>query len=342
MDSIPVHLRITGLTPSNADVDACRAAVSELSTSWGKIKDVGQILAKAASIAESLGGDGTSTSALGDEVQEAVQKQASAFLYSERPLEVGVCAGLAAVVVMKSEPGNSGWTIPDVYSNALWSALAFQPCLSDGKRESLRREVLEIAQSRSMMSADKARERDLVPDPAELTVTIAAENKVTTDFKKAISSTIEALRRNAALDREELDFLWWAQSSRSRLLSRPLAAIPEPTRLVTAAVEAAALLRRLPAEVHRELVLRTVDEDPELDLQELLSVIGNDRDVLSGAIAGGFVAAHPAIFPLLGALTTGTAAGTGALVKRKASTWGGTALLEAALARMMGTGLIKL
>lgn len=340
-DNIPLHMRITGLIPSNADVDSRRLAVADLAGVWGKAKNVDQIVTKAAEIAQSLGGEGVPAAEFGIEVQTAVQKHASAFLYEERPLEVGVCAGMAAVAMMKSEPGQHGWTIVDLYSNALWLALAFQTVLNDDKRESLRVEVLNMAQRRSLDSAEKARERDIVADPIDLIVTIGEENKVTTNFKKAAIGTIEALRRNAALDREELDFLWWSQLSRSRLLNRPLTGIPEAVRLVGSGIEASHHLRRLPAEVHRDLVLRNADADHELDLPALLVEIGADRAALAEGIrASGHVKTHPTVFPLLNAILTGTADCVGSDIKRKASTWGGRALLESALSRNMATGMI--
>lgn len=342
-DNIPVHLRITGLTPSNDDVDSRRLAVADLAKTWGKVKDVGSIVSKAAAITMSLGGDGSPTAELGTEVQGAVQKHASAFLYEDRPLEVGVCAGMAAVAMLAPDPATYGWTILDAYSNALWSALAFQPVLVDGKRETLRREVLERAQRRSLDSAERARERDPVPDSVDLVITIGEEgDKVTTNFKKAALDAIEALRRNSALDREELDFLWWSQLNRSRLLNRPLSEISEAVRLVGSGIEASNHLRRLPAEVHRDLVLRTVDADPEFDLPELLAQIGADREPLAAGVhASGYVTAHPIIFPLLNAIVTGNADSVGSEIKRKASTWGARALLEGALSRNMATGIIK-
>lgn len=340
-DNIPLHLRITRLSPSNEDVDSRRKAVAHLASAWKKITNVDRIIAKAAAIASSLGGDGAPDAEFGTEVQTAVQKYASAFLYTESPLEVGVCAGMAAVGMMKSEPGTHGWTILDLYSNALWSALTFQPVLGDDKRENLRREVLERAQKRSLDSAEKARERETVAEPNDLVVTIAEGNEVTTNFEKAALGTIEALRRNATLDREEIDFLWWSQLSRSRLLNRPLAKISEATRLVASGIEASTHLRRLPAEVHRDLVLRTADEDPELDLAELLAEFGNDRALLAGGINTNNVTSHPTVFPLLNAIVSGTAECEGAKEKRRASTWGGRALLEGALSRMMSTGLLS-
>jgi hypothetical protein len=247
---------------------------------------------------------------------------------------------MAAVSLLQSDVGTNGWMIADVYSNALWLALAFQPVLENEKREKLRREVLDLAQARSVKSAERARERDAVPDPADLVVTVA-EGSATTNFKKAALATIEALGRNAALDREELDFMWWSQLARSRLLDRPLGGLSEPVRLVASGVEATAHLRRMPAEVHRDLVLRTVDADPELDLAALVAEIGDDRERLAGGFQTHNVNAHPTVFPLLHAVSTGEAAGPGADIKRRASTWGSRALLEGALARMMATGALR-
>ena len=345
MDNLPVHMRIATLTPSNEDVDARRAAITTLSTRWGKITNVSEILGKAEMIAASLGGDGQPHESLGTEVQVAVQKKASAFLFKESPLDVGICAGVAAVSILSGAPSTNGWTTADVYSNVLWSALGFQPTLPDEKRENLRREVLDLAQTRSREAAAKVRERTVVPDMADLTVTIEEEGeeaKTTTNFKKATGATIEALRRNAALDREELDFLWWVQLNRSRLLKRQMAEMAEPLRLVTLGIEAVSHLRRLPADLHYELVLRTVDKDPELDLQELIEAIGDNRTVLAGAINTARVAQHPTIFPLLHSLATGEAGVAGGDQKRKASTWAGRALLEAALSRMCDNGVQKL
>ena len=86
MDNLPVHMRITSLTPTNEDVDARRTTIGELSGVWGKISNIGEILCKAEMIAQSLGGDGQPNENLGMEVQEGLQKHASAFLYEESPL----------------------------------------------------------------------------------------------------------------------------------------------------------------------------------------------------------------------------------------------------------------
>lgn len=334
MSRLPVHMRISGLSVNNEDVDSRQKAVTQLAADWGKIKGGTDIVAKAEEIATALGGDGTPPAALSDEIERAVQKHASAFLSSERPLEVGVCAGMAALSVMVSKPGTGGWTVADLYSNALWLALAFQPVLQEEKREALRREVLDRAKARSLESANMAREREPVPEAQDLDVTIVAEGKPTTNFKKIVAGIIDPLRRNAALDREELDYLWWAQLDRSRVLDRRLSDIPEATRLVTMGIEGAGLLCRLPADVHREIVMRTVGDDPELDLGELVEAIGEDRAALAARIPK-TVTFAPITYPLLNALVTGAVVGDGVTERRKASTWGCRALLEATMARLV-------
>lgn len=342
MNNIAVHMRISGVTVSDDEVNSRRAAATSLSSTWGKERTLSKIVEKAADIAAALGGDGNPSPALGNEVQGVVQKKSSSFLYDERPLEVGVCAGMALVEIMSSHPGNSGWTTADVYATALWSALAFQPVQDAERREKLRQEVLKAAETRSLEAAEKARERIEVSDPPDLELTIDENNNVTNNFKRTIAGTIEALRRNAALDREELDFLWWAQLGRSRLLNKQLSDIAEPTRIVAAGIEGAKMLRRLPCEVHREIVLRTLGEDPELDLAELLAAAGQDRAALGAGFTEGNVATHPTVFPLLHALATGEVHGSGAVVKRRVSEWGERALLEAGFAKQMSQGSGKL
>lgn len=334
MSNLAVHMRIASLQVSNEDVNTRQAAVSELAEAWGKLKTVANIVVKASEVAHALGGDGIPVEPLGVEVERAIQKHASAFLYSERPLEVGICSGVAAIELLSAAPGISGWTTADIIAATLWSALDFQSALEEGKRALLRAAVLERARSRSSEVSESSRQRSDVSDFGELTIAIEDEAKVTSNFKKATQATITALRRNAALDREELDFLWWVQLGRSRLLNRPLTSINEPVRLVAAGIEAAGHLRRLPCEIHRDVVLRTLDADPELDLTGLIAAVGNDREALGSPYVSGIVAQAPTAFPLLHALATGSTLADGAKVVRKSSDWGSRALLEAGLARL--------
>lgn len=342
MDNISVHMRICAADVSDSEVDSRKAAVSTLATSWKKERTVKSIVATVVDIAQSLGGDGTPSPTLGEKVQKAIQSKSSSYLYEERPLDVGVCAGLAALSIINTASSTSGWSIHDVYATALWSALSFQPVLESERREKLRQEVLNVAFDWSIKSANLARERINVPDPLDLEITINESNEVESNFTTAIAKTIESLRHNAALDREELDFLWWAQLARSRLLKKQLSSISEPTRIVASGIEGAEILRRLPCDVHREIVLRTLEENSELSLEELLFEIAGDREQLCSLLNAEYVMEFPTVFPLLYSLCTNNTSMLGACVKRPISEWGERALLEASFVRMMRHGAGKI
>lgn len=338
-----MHMRITGLAVTNEDVDSRKAAIATLKTAWGKITGVTEILAKAGEVAAAIGGDGTPPPGLAAEVQTAVQKKASAFLSEERPLEVGIVAGLTASSMIGNAVSDDGWLIADVWATGLWLALSFQPALEDAKREALRTSLLDAAHRRCIDGAEAARKRKTVPDFSKLVLTAGAEAELTQTFVTATSGTIEALRRNAALDREELDFLWWTLLGRSRLLSRELSKLEEPVRVVAAGIEAAAYLRRLPCEVHREIILRTVEADDSLTLGELIAALGVNRPLLAAKYTAGLAIQVPNVFPLLSSLVTGqTVADEGGSISRPVSEWGARALLEAAMVRMRETGPGKL
>ena len=338
MSSIAMHMRMTGLQVTNDDVDARKKAITDLAGKWGKVRSISGILGKSSEICQALHGDGHPPSSLGEEVEAVVQDYASAFLYLESPLEVGICAGSAILELLDGGQHVDGWAIADVYATAIWCALSFQPPLEDAKREALRVEVMEACQARSVESAEAARLRSTVPDFGDFGEAQGEDAKPVVTFKKATSTTITALRRNAALDREELDFLWWAQVTRSRLLGKPFHQISEPVRVVACGIEAASRLRRLPCDVHRDIALRTLEGNPELDLGELLVEMGENRVLLAERYQTGTVAEFPGLFPLLHALASGSAVAHGTSVKRSCEDWGARALLEAGLVQMCSTG----
>jgi hypothetical protein len=335
MSDLATFMRITGLQVTNEDVDSRKAAVTALKTSWMKgTKQVSEIIAKAAEVAQALGGTGTPSLALGGEVQAIVQKRASAYLHAESPLEVGIVAGLAAIEILSEPPDSSGWLVADVWAAALWSALAFQPTLEAARREELRFFVMDKAKSRSLAGADAARQRIGVPDFGNLSLVDGELEKFADAFKKSTAATIDALRRNAALDREELDFLWWTQLDRTRALDTKLTLLSEPVRSVVAGIEAAAYLRRFPSEAHRDVILRSIVDDAPLTLPELIAEFGEDQlQKLANSLQSPTILA-PAAFPLLQAVVSGATNVVGSNIARAASEWGSRALLEAALSKM--------
>jgi hypothetical protein len=342
MSDIATHMRITGLQVTNEDVDSRTGAVNALKTLWGKITTTETIIGKAADIAAAIGGNGAPSDGLGAEVQTAIQKRASAFLFAERPLDVGIVAAHAAIGIIGAEPGSGGWTTADVWSAALWSVLSFQSPLEDPKREALRIHILEAAHRRSVAGAEAARQRIAVDDFRKVEIVAGEEDKFAPALEKATTATIDALRRNAALDREELDFLWWSLRGRSQLLKKSYSQLDCATGALAVGIEAASQLRRLPCEVHHELVLAKIPENPTLNLCDLINATGEDRHRLGGAFVDGLVARHPSTFPVLNALATGSTNADGASISRSAEEWAGRALLEAGFEKILRNGPAKL
>ena len=338
MKSLALHMRISTLSPSDDEVNSRRAAGTALAVTWSKPKGLMAAIDRAQQVAAALWSD-VPPANLAAQVETVVQAHSSSFLASDRPFEVGICAAVAVISMLESKINVEGFSVTDIFATALWSALSFQPPLQDAKREAMRVEILERVQARAMETSDLSRARTTVDDFGAFAVVDGDEAKTSGNFKKATGDTIKALRRNAALDREEIDFLWWTLVARSRVLKKPLQAIDESVRAVVAGVEAAQYLRRLPCEVHRELVLRSLDANPSLNLNGVIAALGESREKVATVYSDTAIpTAQRLVFPLLNAIATGVVDADGASIERSREEWGARALLEAGLLRLVVVG----
>lgn len=342
MNKLAVHMRIANLNVSDDEVRTRALAIQTLLTAWRELDVLGALIKKAGEIAHSLHGNGMPLVELGLEVESAIQKHAPAYVYTERPLDVGICAALAAFEMISSDDEQTDTSSRDMFAATLWSALGYLPPLGETRRDTLRIELLDACRSRCAEAADSAREREEVDDLDEVEDGEEEADEDIEEFKRVAGQAIASLKRNAVLDREELNFLWWVQLHRSRLLKKQLAQIPEEVRLVACALEGAKQLKALPAEVHRDLVLRTLDADPHLDHEQLLDAIGTDREALNSAYgAVDIIRQVPSAFPLLNSLRgMDKLAGDGAKLSRPSSEWATRALLEAAVVQLYQSSLV--
>lgn len=340
MTNIALHMRITGLTVSDGDVNTRTAAIAVLKSGWGKVTAPAAIVTKASEVAVALGGDGVPPSPLGDDVQGAMNKKgASAFIYSESPLDVGIISGVAAAeYLVANTPGPSGWYIADLWAATLWLSLSFQPTLADSRREALRQWVLTTARDRCLAGANAARQRTVVKKFSELKITAGEEDKFSDQFKTATTETIDTLVRNAALDREEIDFLWASLLERSSILNRPLKGLSETEQVIASAFDAVQNLRRLPSESHKHLALKPLNQNPAMTLAELLAGIETLTAAISPLYQTSLAAQLPTVFPLVFSIVSSPAVVPGSEAARLLEEWGARALLEGALLRMCANG----
>ncbi len=334
MIDIATYVRIFDPAPSDDLVEKRTSAINDLKDEFiSKIAPVNDIIALSNNAALALTINGSLSDDLANKIEETIRKYSPAFVRKEHENEMLVCILISLLLHVKSaKPSTGGLTRMDVIATALWSALSFQPALSDLKLEALRADIMKSSQALTLASAGNARNRLTVPD---FSVSATAEiNAFVTSFKPGTDKTIAALRANALLDREEIDLLWWLLSDWSELLEERFSTMPADVAAVLRGIEVGQKLRKLPAEAHKHLVLRNVAADTHLSLTELIKSLGDRRIDIAKVLTGNSVnmlSQYPAVFPLLSALHTGQTKVAGFNVKRSIRDWGARALLEASI-----------
>ena len=325
------YARIFWAEPRDDDVGARNRSVSTLRV---KFEALGrrEAINVAAVLVNALAGANL-PAAFSETVEKAISDESPAFELASNEHQGVVCAVVAALDLVRSAHlDGGGWNAADAMAAALWSGLALQDPLDAALVETLRGEVLLACRDRVRAVAKEARKRQDVPEIGVLTIPedVPTGGRAQAAYKRATAPVIKALKDNADLDREEIDFLWWALADHSEIFDCPLADRKIMCRAVAAGIEGASMLRRLPSDGHRHVALRLIGCSEQLTLGELVDNLDADRVVLGKAFVGSWAAGLPAVFPLLAALAT-EAKVAGSSVKLDARGWGAHVLLEAAI-----------
>ncbi|MFL6388856.1 MAG: GTPase-associated system all-helical protein GASH [Terriglobales bacterium] len=265
------------------------------------------------------------------EVEEAIRTQSSAFDHAGQNLQVLTCLMLATLKAINGgQPSVTAWSRPEIIAATTWLALGIQKPRSEAKLESLRTELIENSREIINRSAEISRARTPVPDP-NVKITEFSELKVAEAVNKGLLKCIDVLRQNAALDREETDLLWWSLGDWSTLQHKHFRELPMPVAAVSAGLEAAGLLRRLPTEGHKQLALRHILDGSGLKVTDFVESLGKDAEPIRAAYPDNeHVRKFPHVFALLAAIA-------GQKVKSQlldARSWGARAMLEAVVLRL--------
>lgn len=333
MINIAAHVRIFDPNPNDDLVTKRTSAIKDISARYSKARPVLDIFKSANDLAQAVDAKGSLSETLTKEVVAAVSKTATAFIADGQNLQITVCGLLGALQSLDgAKPSTGNLMTHDVFSVGLWLALSFQAPRKEPKLESLRVELLQKAQEFTLLTAAGARQRIPVPDvtfaaPAQFDAPSVGES-----FTAGAKATINALRANAIVDREEIDLLWWILADWSKLLDRRFSGSDTVAAVAVASgLEAGGMLRGMPAHAHHHLVLRHVGKMAPISLPELLASIGDDRErLIAPYVDNSIVTAFPAIFPMLAALRSGSAADAQAKIKRPLEEWAARALLESA------------
>ncbi|SDC45894.1 hypothetical protein SAMN05444679_103122 [Variovorax sp. CF079] len=336
MKTIADYARIFQTGSDDDWVEKRNKATSQVTT-WLATQPCSQAVRIASALAESLAG-GALPDALANEVASHIRQHAPSFVRTDElgDLQIKVVTCVGALSLVSSEVESAGWKCPDALAGGLWSALWFQQPLPEVKLEELRQDLLAASQVRVSKVAELTRQRRPVPEIGAVAIDQNSPNgsKVNAAFARAVGPMVNALRDNAALDREELDFMWWLLSERSDLLDEALSGLPDAARAVVCGLDAAAKLRRLPARAHRDVVLRKVSGTERVSLGEVIDLLG-DRRVRMAEGLGTPIKDSEAVLPLIHAVCEGTASHQFSAERLAPSEWAARALLEGAIHRLL-------
>ena len=301
MIDVASHVRIFEADPSDDFVTKRIAAVKSLADKLDKERSLDTLLGYSDGIAKACLKGGELPEELAAVVEKAIRDESTAFVRSENELQMIAIALMSLGQVIATSKPSKNLSCADVLANGAWLALGFQPASLNPKLEALRAEVCEKARIWCLSSGSEARVRNQIPD-AKMEAPDDGASNLTSKVNAAIEAPVTALRENAILDREEIDFLWWALGDYSQHIGAQLSQISAPVAAVAASLEAATILRRLPSEGHKHIVLRHVRPHDSLSLTELRAAIDESKAAFSPATSSQLVAKFPRVFAAITAL----------------------------------------
>lgn len=330
---IAKYIRIFELEPDDDFVTKRKSAIRALRTRFLSNKSISKLMAIGSDVCEVFHESPAMSDTLATQVETAIKKFSPSFVRDDRDLEMGVCAAMAVVQSINSNSSKKvrdHLLASDVLAVALWSAASFLPPCSVPKLEEFRLQAVEDARDRILNSSLKTRARHDVPPLGPFSDEDA--KTIYEEFEQATTPTVDALRINAALDREEINLLWWVLSGTSEILEQRLLSLSPVVRAVITGVEIGALMRALPTQSHRNIALRGLDKEDSVSLPGLLEALGETRSIIADSFKEeSLIDDAPLIFPLLSAIRSGKSTGLAADSPRALSEWGARALLERAV-----------
>lgn len=335
MADVATHVRIFDAMPSDDLVTKRTAVCEDLGSKFTKDSNVDALLSVADGIARGCAKGGSMPETLALLVESAIRDQSTAFVRAGNELQLATMGllGLDWAITNAKTSSSSSLSVVDVLATASWLALSFQPPSADPKLEALRTEVLASARTHCLQSTSRTRVRKPIVD-VKLDA-LADISDAHTKIEAALDGPISALRDNAIIDREEIDFLWFVLGDYSPSMKRQLSVLSPPVAALAAGFDAAQQLRQLPGEGHKQVVQRHVRPFDPLSLKALVAAVEADKEGFSVLSSQGQVSKFPAIFGLLSALAKHPAATEGPGEPLALSNWAARALLEAGLLRAL-------
>ena len=313
MIDIAKYIRIFEADPDDDFVIKRQTALKAIVANLRKTKTFSGLMTLAQTLTDSIYDPELLDGEISSDIEQAVKAESPAFLAEGNELQIAMMAAIGVLeIISEAEPTSDRASVADYLALAIWSGLSFNKPSSETKIEHLRQELLSKSRDLFLLSAEKSRQR-----------------------LSANRTTIKLLSRNAALDREELDILWWVLGDWSNLAKAKLSMLSECPASIIAAFEVASRLRRIPAKAHRQLSVRYVRDDASFSLEEVIVGLGDELNALSAAYQDeALVRNNPGILPLMNAIIQGNEAMNRRHTSLSVTDWTTRALVEGALVRL--------
>lgn len=326
-------VRIFDPIPTDELVTKRGLAIKDIASKYTKNRNLDALLKIANDLVACVADRSHMPDSFANDVTMLINKHSPSFVRDGNELDLLVCALGGALHMMPAARGQSTTLIAtDVVAAGLWSGLTFQTPLEEPKLEQLRSLVLERARNWVREAAEAGRTRTPVPDLAVKLAEGADVVAATDAVKTSVAKTVTALKENAALDREELDVLWWALGDWSTALDSQLSRATPLAAAVIGGIELGGLMRRLPAEGHRHLLHRVSQGAKKYSLEEVATATSGARDFLSALHSEDTtLTSCPHLFPVLNTVISGNVSTIGGQGKTTAMDWSARALLESSL-----------
>lgn len=304
MVDIAQHIRIFDTKPADDLIKKRAVAIKDIAAKLTSPKNVGELFKVANDIVMAARFDKKLPEALADEATAAIKKQSPAFVREGSAIELSTCLLLAAITALHDGVTQGNLNRLDFLAVGIWLGLSMQPASKESRVEALRSELLQSARRFTLEAAGNARTRVAPPTiPA-----LKAENANVADVITGLRNAIDRLNINAVMDREEIDFLWWSVSSWSDALGRQYSEAGPYSAAIAFGIDGAKRLRRMPLELHRQLIVRRLPKVEPTTLHDLIKALGVDRSELGKHVPHGSEAtSNPDVFPLTSSLLSGSA-----------------------------------
>lgn len=308
----PEWYRIVNPRPDDETIEKRKLAVTDLIERLSAAEDYQLLVPCAAGVSNGFESGFNQDSPLVQAVFECISSHQPAFIgdLSENALEYRVCCAIALGEILTRDEAEGGIPQEDAQlaGSLFVSAMGMRSKVTMRYLQIVLQDLEDVAFSALERTAAARRQRrglnlqglDKLEVPGDIPT-------FWQNLLPQLKACIENLEQNAAMDREELDVLWWLHNGFSETVDQPLVALAPGVAALCCGAEVANQVITPPLETVRQMVLHASEkgrEKSELSELPLEQMVGQWEDRIWNLLAPTdsdlrqVAQDFPALFPL--------------------------------------------